>query len=161
MAYLVRAMSVGMMGFVTWNFVWLSCRLRWHRSWLALPLWARQQVWSLSGFYLFLYHGKTQCASPFLDTNSIFSVSFCKKSLICLEGKSMTPCRGTTILFRSSQQLPRLRLGHLKGFLSWHGALQGPPLTSLVRCFQNYRETRTPSGVQDRCWSYPYTVKNN
>ena len=28
----------------------------------------------------------------------------------------MTPCRGNTFLFRSSQQLPRLRLGPLKGF---------------------------------------------
>ena len=45
----------------------------------------------------------------------------------------MTPCRGDTIiLFRSSQQLPRLRLG---------------PLTRLVRCFRNYRDTRTQSGV--------------
>ena len=71
-----------------------------------------RQVWSLTQF---------------------FSVSFCKKSLICLEGKSMTPCRGDTIiLFRSSQQLPRLRLG---------------PLTRLVRCFRNYRDTRPPSGV--------------
>ena len=32
--------------------------------------------------------------------------------------KSMTPHRGSTILFRSSQQLPRLRLGPSKGFLS-------------------------------------------
>ena len=29
----------------------------------------------------------------------------------------MTPCQGITIFFRSSQQLPRLRLGPLKGFL--------------------------------------------
>ena len=47
-----------------------------------------------------------------LATNSIFSVSFS-----CLEGKSMTPRRGN-ILFRSSQQLPRLCLGPSKGFLS-------------------------------------------
>ena len=44
----------------------------------------------------------------------------------------VTPHRGNTILFRSSQQLPRLRRG---------------PSTRLVRCFQNYRDTRTPSGV--------------
>ena len=55
------------------------------------------QVWSLTQFFLF---------------------PFCEKSLICLEGKSMTPHRGNTILFRSSQQLPRLRLGPSKGFLS-------------------------------------------
>ena len=55
------------------------------------------QVWPLIHFFLF---------------------PFCENSLICLEGKSMTPRRGNTILFRSSQQLPRLRLGPLKGFLS-------------------------------------------
>ena len=54
-----------------------------------------------------------------LATNSIlFLFPFCKKSFICLEGKSMTPHRRNTILFRSSQQLPRLRLGPSKGFLS-------------------------------------------
>ena len=56
-----------------------------------------QQVWPLTQFFLFL---------------------FCENSLICLEGKSMTPHRGNTILFRSSPQLPRLRLGPSKGFLS-------------------------------------------
>ena len=49
--------------------------------------------------------------------------------------------KGNTFLFRSSQQLPCLRLGPLKGFMSWHGAHQGPP-TRLVRCFWNYKETR-------------------
>ena len=34
------------------------------------------------------------------------------------KGKSMTPCRGNTIFFRSSQQLLRLRIGPSKGFLS-------------------------------------------
>ena len=55
---------------------------------------------------------------PGLATNSIlFSlIPFCKNSLICLEGKSMTPYRGNAILCSSSQQLPRLRLGPLKGF---------------------------------------------
>ena len=52
-----------------------------------------------------------------LNTNSIFfCFPFCKKSLICLEGKSMTPHRVNAILFRSSQQLPRLRVGPSKGF---------------------------------------------
>ena len=41
-----------------------------------------------------------------------------KNSFICLEGKSMTPHQGNTILFRSSQQLPCLHLGPLIGFLS-------------------------------------------
>ena len=58
---------------------------------------ALAQVWPLTQFFLF---------------------PFCKNSLICLEGKSMTPHQGNTILFRSSQQLPRLRLGPSKGFLS-------------------------------------------
>ena len=58
-------------------------------------------------------------------------------------------------LLRSFLQLPRLRLGPLKGFLSWHGALQGPS-TRLVRCFRSYRDTRTLSGVQRS----QYTVKN-
>ena len=35
-------------------------------------------------------------------------------------------------------------MAYLSGFLSWHGALQGP-LTCLVRCFK--RETGTPLGV--------------
>ena len=51
-----------------------------------------------------------------------------------------------TILHSSSQQLPRHCLGTLKGFLSWHSALLGPS-THLMCCFQNYRDTRTPSGV--------------
>ena len=57
----------------------------------------QDQVWPLTHFSCFL---------------------FCEKSLICREGKSMTPHRGKTILFRSSQQLPHLRLRPLKGFLS-------------------------------------------
>ena len=40
----------------------------------------------------------------------------------------MTPHQGNTVLFRSFQQLPCLRLG---------------PSTRLVRCFQNYRDTDT------------------
>ena len=66
---------------------------------------------------------------PGLDKTQFFLFPFCKKSLIC---KSMTPHRGNTILLRSSQQLPRLPL---------------EPSTRLVRCFRNYRDTRTPSGV--------------
>ena len=54
---------------------------------------------------------------PGLATNSIM-FPFCEKSLICLKGKSMTPHWGNSILFRSSQQLPCLRLGPSKGFLS-------------------------------------------
>ena len=50
-----------------------------------------------------------------LATHILFP--FYENSLICLEGKSMTPHRRNTILFRSSQHLPRLRLGPSKGFL--------------------------------------------
>ena len=49
----------------------------------------KQQVWLLTQFFLF---------------------PFSENSLICLEGKSMTPHRGNTILFRSSQPLPRFCL---------------------------------------------------
>ena len=76
----------------------------------------------------------------------IFCFFFCEKSLICLESKLITPNWGNTFLFRSYQQLPCLHLGPLRCFLSWHGALQGPS-THLERCFRNYRDTRTPSGV--------------
>ena len=94
-------------------------------------------------------HSRTplQCkCKPGLATNSFSIFPFSDKSLICLEVKSMTPHWGNTFLFHSSQQLPRLRLGPSKGFLSWHGALLGPS-TRLVRCFRNYRDTRTQSGV--------------
>ena len=60
-------------------------------------------------------------------------VLFCEKSLICLDGKSMTPSWVNTVLFRSSQQLPLLHFG---------------PLNHCVCCFRNYTETRTPSGMQ-------------
>ena len=53
--------------------------------------WAKPSAWSMTGLNFFLF--------PFCE-------------------KSMTPHQGNTILFRSSQQLPRLRLGPLKGFLS-------------------------------------------
>ena len=35
----------------------------------------------------------------------------------------MSPRWGNTFLFRSPHKLPRLHLGPLKGFLSWHGVL--------------------------------------
>ena len=55
-----------------------------------------------------------------------FPVSFfVKNHWFHWRGKSrMTPHRGNTFLFRSSQQLSRLRLQ--KGNLSWDGPLQGP-----------------------------------
>ena len=56
-----------------------------------------QQVWPLTRFFLF---------------------PFCKKSLICPKGKSMTPLWGNPIFCSPSQQLPRLRLRPLKGSLS-------------------------------------------
>ena len=58
----------------------------------------------------------------------------------------MTPGREKTFLSRLSHQIPRPRLGRLKGFLSWHGALQGPS-TRIVHCFRNYIEARPPYKV--------------
>ena len=66
-----------------------------------------------------------------------------KKLLICLEGKSMTPGRET--LF-SSVPSSNLLFLILKGFMSWHGALQQPS-KGLVHCFWTYRKIRTLSGV--------------
>ena len=113
---------------------------------LIQPLFLRQ--WP--GFLPFFLVGVV-CVRPSVNQQvwlltEFFLCPFCKNSLICLEGKSMTPYWGNTILFRSSQQLPGLRLGPSKGFLSWHGALLGPS-PCLVRCFRNYRDTRTVSGV--------------
>ena len=59
----------------------------------------------------------------------------------------MAPCRENTILFRSSQQLPRLGWVPLKGFLSLHLAPSKGPSTCLVRYFRNYSDTRKMSGV--------------
>ena len=55
-----------------------------------------------------------------------FLFPLCKNSLICLEGKSMTPHRGNTILCSSSQELPRLRLRPLKGAMSARKAIWCP-----------------------------------
>ena len=44
----------------------------------------------------------------------------------------MTPHRGNTILFRSSQQLPRLCLGPLKGFSADMVLFKGPRLASCI-----------------------------
>ena len=59
----------------------------------------------------------------------------------------MTPCWGNTFLFRP---LPRLCLGPLKGYLSWHCALQGLS-TCLLGCIWNYRELRTQSCARHGC----------
>ena len=73
-----------------------------------------------------------------LDTNSIFfRFLFVKKLLICLEGKSMTPHWGNTILFRSSQQLPLEGLFELTRRPSW--ALDLP--RALLSELQRYKDT--------------------
>ena len=81
-----------------------------------------QQVWLLTHFFLF---------------------PFCEISLICLEGKSMTPSRGNTILFHSSQQLPRLRLGPSKGFfeLTWRPTRSLDSPCALLPELQRYKDT--------------------
>ena len=60
----------------------------------------------------------TESAGLAASNSILFRLLFCEKLFICLECKSMTPRRGNIILFNSSQQLPRLRLGPLKGFLN-------------------------------------------
>ena len=68
------------------------------------------------------------------STNSIFfCFLFVKKPFDFPSCKSITPSQRNTILFRSSQQLPCLRLG---------------PLTCLVHCCWSYRDMRTPSSVR-------------
>ena len=72
-----------------------------------------------------------------------FLFPFCQQSLICLEGKLITPYEGNTILFRSSQQLSRLRLRTLEGLLEQtqcsSNTLDSPRVLVL-----NFRDTRTP-----------------
>ena len=58
--------------------------------------------------------GKKQVWPP----TQFFSVSFFVKKNHRFACKSMTPNRGNAFLFHFSRQLPRLRLGPLKGFLS-------------------------------------------
>ena len=100
--------------------------------------------------YLYTDRVTSDRATSGLSTSSIFNwvSAFCNKKIIDLpEGQiNGLMCRGNAFLFCSSQQLPRLCLRPLKGFLSWHGALQGPS-TLLVRCSRNYRDSKTPSGV--------------
>ena len=55
---------------------------------------------------------------------------------------------------------PCLRVGPLKGFLSWQGDHQGPS-ACLVHYFRNYRNTRIPSGVSPKALRSPDTAKNN
>ena len=66
-----------------------------------------------------------------------------KKSLICLEGKSMTPHRET--LFSSVPPSNFLVSDPLKGFLSQHGALLGPS-PHLSFAYKD-REPRTLEGL--------------
>ena len=79
-----------------------------------------------------------QPGSGLLTNSHFFCFLFCKKNHWF--------ALGNFILFCSSQQLPCLCLGPLEGFLSWHGALQWLSIC-LVRCYRNYRDTRTPSVI--------------
>ena len=67
-----------------------------------------------------------------------------KKSLICLDGKSMTPCQGgySCISFvpPSNSLVSDWTLGGLFELTQWH--FKGPR-PRLVCCFRNYRDTRT------------------
>ena len=79
----------------------------------------QHQVWPLTQFFLF----------PFFVKNLCFAWR-----------ANHWPLIGDTLF---SVFPPSNCLGPLKGFSSWHGALQGPS-TRLVRCFLNYIDTRTP-----------------
>ena len=69
--------------------------------------------------------------------NYFFCFLFVKKLSVCLEGKSMTPCWGNTVLFRSYQQLPCPCLGPLKGAVSAQKALfQAPSQKGLFELTQ-------------------------
>ena len=66
-------------------------------------------------------------AAGVVATNSIhFCWNFCQKNQWFAWRANRWPLVVRETLFSSSQQLPCLCLGPLKGFLSWHGALQGP-----------------------------------
>ena len=86
-----------------------------------------------------------------------FSVSFLWKIINLPGGQINDPLSGKDFSLPFLPATPScLRLGPLKGFLSWHSALQGPS-TRLVCCFQNYRKKdtircggpRTPSRTTD------------
>ena len=79
-----------------------------------------QKHWEMAGV-ADLIHFKLGPASDSLQVwplAQFFLIPFCKNSLICLEGKSMTTHWRNTILFRSSKQISCLCLGPSKGFLS-------------------------------------------
>ena len=69
----------------------------------------------------------------------------------------MTPLRGNTFLFRSSQQLPRLRLGAFRAETAPFSARGSP--RALLQELQN--DTRTPSCVPREVRSPQVSVKNN
>ena len=94
--------------------------------------------------YCFLELTKQEGALTGLAINSIFCFLLWKKSLIC---PSPTPRQGNTFLFCSYKQLSLLWLGPFKGFLSRHGALQGPSPRALLLDPQRNKDT-VASGVE-------------
>ena len=75
--------------------------------------------------------------TPGLANNSILFLLFFfwDKSLICLEDKSRIPPRSNTPLFRSSKQLPRLRLGPFEGLF------ESPQHATLLLELQRNKDT--------------------
>ena len=63
--------------------------------------------------------------------------------------KAAKPPRSASDIELQQHQYTRLVWQGWKSYLSWHGALHGP-LTCLVRCFRNYKDTRTPSSPSRR-----------
>ena len=94
-------------------------------------------------FYILLIPLGLKVAARSDNYLNFFLFPFCTKSLICLKGKSITPLRGNTIILRSSQQLPRLRLRPLKSFFeltrSPSRALDLP--CALLPELQRYKDT--------------------
>ena len=142
--------------FLGWDFFGIMVSRLVRRTWLELN-WPSNS-WGLTSFSADDHRLWSCCKSmevspppppgvsgSGIQTGFLTSTERLKCDLIFLTVDA-TERRETPFLFRSSQELPRLRLGPTKGFLSWHGALLGPS-TRLVRCFRNYRDTRTPSGV--------------
>ena len=77
---------------------------------------------------------------------SISSVSFFVKNHGLTWRVNQWPLVGAIIFSSVPPSNSLVPVSALKGFLSWHGALQGP-MTCLVHCFRNSRDTRPPSDV--------------
>ena len=124
------------------------------KEWVELPLWGR---WNYFFWFFLFLHLQGGCKYPqnqkiaffwFLGVSGTPKIKKWQKfrffGHLGLPPGHCGQKNEKFFLLRSFLQLPRLRLGPLKGFLSWHGAHQGPS-SPLVSCFRNYGVSRTPS----------------